>query len=69
MTDYIKIFYVSGPPTIPLLVQTIRQNLKEKVKRFPNNDALVCIEQNYRNSYSEFYNQTTTFVKSPEIYN
>ncbi|MEE1898549.1 AMP-binding protein [Flavobacterium rakeshii] len=64
MTDYNNISYTSGPSAIPLLGQTIGQNLKDTVKRFPDNDALVCVEQNYRSSYSEFYNQTTTVAKS-----
>ncbi|MUV02821.1 AMP-binding protein [Flavobacterium rakeshii] len=64
MTDYNNISYASGPSVIPLLGQTIGQNLKDTVKRFPDNDALVCVEQNYRSSYSEFYNQTTTVAKS-----
>lgn len=64
MTDYNNISYASGPSAIPLLGQTIGQNLKDTVKRFPDNDALVCVEQNYRSSYSEFYNQTTTVAKS-----
>ncbi|WP_413604881.1 AMP-binding protein [Flavobacterium rakeshii] len=64
LTDYNNISYTSGPSAIPLLGQTIGQNLKDTVKRFPDNDALVCVEQNYRSSYSEFYNQTTTVAKS-----
>lgn len=64
MTDYNNISYASGPSAIPLLGQTIGQNLKDTVKRFPDNDALVCVEQNYCSSYSEFYNQTTTVAKS-----
>lgn len=64
MTNYNNISYASGPSAIPLLGQTIGQNLKDTVKRFPDNDALVCVEQNYRSSYSEFYNQTTTVAKS-----
>ncbi|WP_442902274.1 AMP-binding protein [Flavobacterium sp. C4GT6] len=64
LTDYNNISYASGPSAIPLLGQTIGQNLKDTVKRFPDNDALVCVEQNYRSSYSEFYNQTTTVAKS-----
>lgn len=64
MTDYNNISYASGTSAIPLLGQTIGQNLKDTVKRFPDNDALVCVEQNYRSSYSEFYNQTTTVAKS-----
>jgi fatty-acyl-CoA synthase len=46
------------------LGQTIGQNLKQTAERFPDNDALVCVEQNYRATYREFYNQTTVVAKA-----
>jgi fatty-acyl-CoA synthase len=64
LTAYTNFSYASGPSHIPLLGQTIGQNLKQTAERFPDNDALVCVEQNYRATYREFYNQTTVVAKA-----
>lgn len=56
--------YVHGASDIPLLGQTIGANLKNTVEKFPNQDALICVHQNYRATYQEFYNQTTAVAKA-----
>jgi fatty-acyl-CoA synthase len=64
LTAYTNFSYASGPSHIPLLGQTIGQNLKQTAERFPDNDALVCVEQNYRATYREFYSHTTVVAKA-----
>ncbi|MGV7107092.1 AMP-binding protein [Flavobacterium sp. U410] len=59
-----SIAYVSGPSDIPLLGETIGQNLKRTVDNFPDNIALVALQQNYRATYKEFWQQTTALAKS-----
>ncbi|UWX60725.1 AMP-binding protein [Chryseobacterium oranimense] len=56
--------YVHGASTIPLLGQTIGGNLKKTVEKYPNQEALVCVHQDYRATYQEFYNQTTAVAKA-----
>ncbi|WP_449389394.1 AMP-binding protein [Chryseobacterium lineare] len=56
--------YVHGSSAIPLLGETIGNNLKRTVEKFPNNEALICVHQNYRATYQEFYNQTTAVAKA-----
>ncbi|QES89351.1 AMP-binding protein [Rhizosphaericola mali] len=59
-----NISYVNGISTIPLLGETIGQNLKNTVSQYPNNEALICFHQNYRATYQEFWNQTTEISKA-----
>ncbi len=56
--------YVSGPSSTPLLGETIGQNLKKTVENYPNNIALVSLQQNYKVTYKEFWQQTTQLAKS-----
>ncbi|WP_353149232.1 AMP-binding protein [Chryseobacterium sp.] len=56
--------YVYGASDVPLLGQTIGKNLKNTVEKFPHQEALVCVHQNYRATYQEFYNQTTAVSKA-----
>ncbi|WP_343665169.1 AMP-binding protein [Chryseobacterium mucoviscidosis] len=58
------ISYVHGSSNIPLLGETIGSNLKHTVEKFPNQEALICVHQNYRATYQEFYNQTTAVAKA-----
>ena len=58
------ISYVSGASSHPLLGETIGQNLAKTVALFPQHDALVCVEENYRATYSEFYTQTAQVAKA-----
>jgi fatty-acyl-CoA synthase len=59
-----NISYSSGIAPVPLLGETIGQNLQRTVARFPGNEALVCVSQNYRATYSELYAQTTMVAQS-----
>lgn len=56
--------YVHGASDIPLLGETIGNNLKRTVEKFPEQEALICVHQNYRATYQEFYNQTTAVAKA-----
>ncbi|PWN60656.1 AMP-binding protein [Chryseobacterium oncorhynchi] len=56
--------YVYGASDVPLLGQTIGGNLKSTVEKYPNQEALVCVHQDYRATYQEFYNQTTAIAKA-----
>lgn len=56
--------YVYGASDVPLLGQTIGGNLKSTVEKHPNQEALVCVHQDYRATYQEFYNQTTAIAKA-----
>ncbi len=56
--------YVYGTSEIPLLGQTIGGNLKSTVEKYPHQEALVCVHQDYRATYQEFYNQTTAVAKA-----
>ncbi|WP_116789418.1 AMP-binding protein [Flavobacterium psychrotrophum] len=56
--------YVSGGSELPLLGQPIGFNLKSTAEKFPDNDALVCVQQGYRATYSQFYAHTTTVAKA-----
>lgn len=56
--------YVYGASGVPLLGQTIGANLKSTVEKHPHQEALVCVHQDYRATYQEFYNQTTAVAKA-----
>ncbi len=56
--------YVYGTSEVPLLGQTIGGNLKSTVEKYPHQEALVCVHQDYRATYQEFYNQTTAVAKA-----
>ena len=59
-----QLSYVHGESAIPLLGETIGENLKKTVQKFPKNEALICAHQNYRVTYKEFYEQTTKVAKA-----
>ena len=59
-----QLSYVHGDSSIPLLGETIGENLKKTVDKFPKNDALICSHQNYRATYEEFYEQTSQVAKA-----
>lgn len=59
-----KMSYVNGVSGTPLLGETIGQNLKRTASRYPHQDALVCISQQYRATYREFEQQTEIVAKS-----
>src|SRR5579864_5996169 len=51
--------YVHGASPVPLLGETIGENLRRTTERFPDNEALVVNHQNYRATYQELWDQTT----------
>src|SRR5205814_9705786 len=51
--------YIHGASSIPLLGETIGQNLCRTVGRFANAEALVVRHQNFRATYAELWDLTT----------
>jgi fatty-acyl-CoA synthase len=49
--------YTHGASAVPLLGETIFQNLRRTAERVPEHDALVVPYQNYRATYREFWDQ------------
>ena len=58
-----RLSYTNGASNIPLLGETIDENLRKIVATFPNNDALISAHQHYRATYTEFYEQVTAVAK------
>lgn len=56
--------YASGPSNVPLLGETIGDNLKRIVAKYPTQDALVSVDQDIRYTYSQFYYQTEIIAKA-----
>ncbi len=56
--------YVSGASTQPLFGDTIGENLRKIVERFPAREALVVDEQNVRMDYQTFWQHTTRLGKA-----
>ncbi|MDR0419593.1 MAG: AMP-binding protein [Prevotellaceae bacterium] len=59
-----KLSYANGASSIPLKGQTIGEALREIVEKYGEQEALVVIEQGYRATYKEFWNQTTAVTKA-----
>lgn len=55
--------YTYGASDISLIGETIDQNLRKTVEKYPNKEALISVHQNYRVSYAEFYAQVTAVAK------
>jgi fatty-acyl-CoA synthase len=49
-----ELSYAHGASPVPLLGQTIGENLAETARRFPDADALVVVHQGVRVTYAEF---------------
>ncbi|HZI53192.1 MAG TPA: AMP-binding protein [Chitinophagaceae bacterium] len=56
--------YTHGPSLIPLLGETIGDNLRNTFRKYPDRDALVSVHQDYKASYKEFWEQVTTVAKA-----
>jgi fatty-acyl-CoA synthase len=56
--------YNHGASDIPLLGETIGENLRRTVERFDNCEALVVRAQEYRASYRELWDLTTKLAKA-----
>ena len=55
--------YTYGASDVSLLGETIDQNLRRTVEKFPHKEALISVHQNYRVTYTEFYAQVTAVAK------
>ena len=51
--------YAHGPSAVPLLGETIGDNLRRTVERFGAREALVVRHQRYRATYRELWDQVT----------
>ncbi len=56
--------YSHGLSRHQLLGETIGENLRNNCIKFPDQEALICVEQNYRATYSVFWQQVTTAAKA-----
>jgi fatty-acyl-CoA synthase len=55
--------YTHGASTIALLGQTIGDNLRDTVNRFPDRDALVVCSQKVRLTYRQLFDETTRVAR------
>ncbi len=55
--------YESGVSDIPLFGETISENLRKIVEKYPDNEALVVPYQNYKATYKEFWNDINKVAK------
>ena len=55
--------YTYGASDISLIGETIDQNLRKSVEKYPNKEALISVHQDYRVTYAEFYAQVTAVAK------
>ena len=55
--------YVSGPSEVPLLGETIGENLRRTVERYPDREALVSVAQGYRSTYRELWEETSLVAR------
>src|SRR5262249_7027718 len=55
--------YAHGTSLTPLLGDTIGENLRRTVERFPDRDALVVCHQNYRASYRQLWDAVAEIAR------
>ena len=56
--------YAHGTSAIPLLGETIGENLRRTVQRYGDREALVVRSQRYRATYRELYDSTSALARS-----
>jgi fatty-acyl-CoA synthase len=56
--------YAHGASPVPLLGETIGDNLDRVARRFPGNDAVVSVHQNRRLTYAQFAAETDRIAKA-----
>ncbi len=56
--------YAHGASDVPLLGETIGENLRRTANRVPSREALVVRSQGYRATYQELWNTTTALAKA-----
>jgi fatty-acyl-CoA synthase len=59
-----QLSYAQGPTDIPLLTETIGENLEHTTARFPDRDALIVRHQGIRCTYREFDEATDRLAKA-----
>ena len=55
--------YAHGPSSVPLLGETIGENLRRTVDAFGDREALVVRSQGYRATYRELWDETTAVAR------
>lgn len=50
----VQLSYVNGAGDVPLLGETIFQNLRRTAAQFGDREALVVMHQNHRSTYREW---------------
>jgi fatty-acyl-CoA synthase len=58
-----KLSYVHGASAVPLLGETIFQNLRRTAERFGEQEALVVVQQDHRSTYAELVDQCETIAR------
>ncbi len=56
--------YAHGVSTVPLLGETIGENLARTCKTYPDREALICLHQDYRATYAQFWHQVEEVAKA-----
>jgi fatty-acyl-CoA synthase len=56
--------YVSGASAVPLLGETIGENLRRTVERFPDREALVVAHQGYRATWRQLWDETSIVARA-----
>ncbi|MCJ7782211.1 MAG: AMP-binding protein [Acidimicrobiia bacterium] len=59
-----QLSYAQGPTDVPLLSETIGENLEHTTARFPDRDALIVRHQGIRCTYREFDEATDRLAKA-----
>ena len=55
--------YLSGTSEVPLIGETIGQNLRRTVERVPDSEALVSVAQGYRATYRQLWEETSLIAR------
>jgi fatty-acyl-CoA synthase len=58
------ISYAHGASPVPLLGETIGENLRRTAERYPENDALVVRQQGFRATYRQLWDHTTELARA-----
>jgi fatty-acyl-CoA synthase len=58
-----KLSYVHGANAVPLLGETIFQNLRRTAERFGDREALVVVHQGHRSTYAELIDQCEVIAR------
>ena len=63
MSDELQLSHTAGTTDVPLLDQTIPDNLDATVARFGDREALVDVQQGIRWTYREFSDRVTGLAR------